>query len=237
MIDFRFIPVVAPFLRRIRRWWQPPLHRTESRVDCRVFGSAYGGWPVIEGSLSPESRVYSFGVGHDISFDLAVMARYGCAIEAFDPTPRCVAWLEQQNIPEGFHFHSVGLSNCTEVLRFFAPPENQFVSYTVAERADSPEVVELPVRPLDELMRDQGDRKIDFLKMDIEGSEYAVVADMLEKGIFPTQLCIEFHHRMFGYLDDQTRDAVSRLRTAGYRLHYVSPGGREYGFHLQTNTR
>lgn len=237
MLNLRSAPFATRIVRKFRRLFHPPLHRPDSRISCKMLGSDYGGWHVIDGSLSPESRVYCFGVGHDISFDLAVMARYGCAIEAFDPTPRCVAWLKQQSVPKDFHFHQVGLSDRTEVLRFSAPPEDQFVSYTVAERADSTEVVELPVRPLDVLMRDLGDQKLDFLKMDIEGSEYPAVADMINKGILPTQLCIEFHHRMFGYSEDQTRDAVSRLRTAGYSLHYVSPGGREYAFHLQNKTR
>ena len=176
--------------------------------------------------------IYSFGVGHDISFDIAVILQFGCSIEAFDPTPRCVAWLALQKLPKNFNFHPVGLSNKIQILRFSAPPEDEFVSYTVAPRADSTESVELPVRPIDIIMRDLGHSEIDFMKMDIEGSEYAAISDMVEKAILPRQLCIEFHHGMFEYTQDQTRDAVETLREAGYSLYYVSLSGREYGFYL-----
>lgn len=233
MVDFSALPIVRTVLRKVQRMMQPPIHRIDTRVDYEVLGTDYGGWPVIEGSLTPSSRVYSFGVGHDISFDLAVMARYNCMVDAFDPTPRCIEWLAQQELPGGLRFHPVGLSDQTQTLRFSAPPEEAFVSYTVADRADASEVVELPVRALDEIMKDLGDTEIDLLKMDIEGSEYAVIADMLEKRIRPMQICVEFHHRKFGYLESQTREAIAGLRAAGYRVFYVSPGGREYGFHLQ----
>lgn len=186
---------------------------------------------MIDGSLTSQSIVYSIGVGHDISFDLAIIAQFGCRIDAFDPTPRCVEWIERQNVPASFRFHPVGLSDQEQKLRFSAPPEEQFASYTVAERADSPEVVELPVRPLDKLMRDLKHKEIDFLKMDIEGSEYLVINDMIAKKILPSQICVEFHHGMFGYTNDDTLEAVTKLRGAGYKLHYVSPSGREYGFH------
>lgn len=231
MINLRSNSIVTSVVRRIKARLNRPLHIPDTQVPHQVFGSEYGGWPVIEGSLSSQSIVYSIGVGHDISFDLAIIARYGCRIEAFDPTPRCVAWIERQNVPAGFRFHPVGLSDQEQLLRFSAPPEEQFVSYTVAERSDSPEVVELPVRPLDMLMRDLRHRQIDFLKMDIEGSEYQVINDMIAKNIFPSQICVEFHHGMFGYTNNDTLNAVTKLRGTGYKIYYVSPSGREYGFH------
>lgn len=231
-MDLRSIPFLRHIARKLKRFLRPPLHRPEDQFQFRVIGTEYGAWPVLDESLSPESIVYSFGVGHDISFDLAVMHRFRCKIYAFDPTPRCIAWLNEQDLPDGFSFHEVGLSDQKEVLSFSAPLEDSFVSYTVAERPASPEVVHLPVEPLDMIMNRLGHNRIDFLKMDIEGSEYPALADMVTKEILPDQLCIEFHHRMFGYTVEDTRKAVALLQRAGYVLHYVSPSGREYGFHL-----
>jgi FkbM family methyltransferase len=176
-------------------------------------------------------------VGQDISFDLALILQFGCHVQAFDPTPRCISWLGNQKLPNTFHFHPIGLSDKIQTLRFAAPPEGNFVSYTVASRSDSTEFVELPVKPLDVIMLDIGHSSIDLLKMDIEGSEYVVIADMVAKGIFPKQLCIEFHHGMFGYEKKQTQTAVNALRKAGYRIHHVSASGREYGFHINSAER
>ncbi len=223
--------LLRPVVRPLKRLINPPLHRPDGRFPFTVFGTDYGGWPVIDGSLTPQSVVYCFGIGTDISFDLAIIDNFGSTVDAFDPTPRCIAWLQEQNLPAAFRFHDIGLSDKTEMLGFSAPPEDGFVSYTVAERSESLEVVKLPVEPLDVLMARLGHEKIDLLKMDIEGSEYPVIANMIAKGILPGQLCVEFHHNMYNYTANDTRKAVTMLRGAGYYLHYVSQGGHEYGFH------
>lgn len=233
MLNPRVKSLLRPSVRRLKRLWRPPLHCPEGKFSYRVLGTEYGAWPVLDDSLDPESIVYCFGVGDDISFDLALINGFGCSIEAFDPTPRCISWLEKQSLPESFHFHDVGLSDCKKVLSFSAPPEGNFLSYTVAKRTDSPEVVELPVKPLDTLMAGLGHSRIDFLKMDIEGSEYPVIVDMVKKEIFPQQLCIEFHHGIHSYSQEDTRAAVALLQRTGYVLHYVSDGGHEYGFHFK----
>jgi hypothetical protein len=44
-------------------------------------------------------RIYSCGVGEDISFDMAVMNDYDCEIFAFDPTPKSMDWIKMQSIP------------------------------------------------------------------------------------------------------------------------------------------
>lgn len=216
--------------RRVKKLLKPPLHKPEIRVRYDILGSGYGGWPVMRGSLAPHNVVYSFGIGEDITFDLGVIERYQSRVEAFDPTPRCIAWLERQSLPDQFHFHPKGLSDKATVLTFSAPPEKDYVSYTVAHREESTETITLPVFPLSDLMTQIGDKQIDLLKMDIEGSEYPVIDDLIAKQILPRQLCIEFHHGMFGYTDEQTIEAVSKLKRVGYKIYYVSDLGHEYGF-------
>lgn len=218
--------------RGAKSWIIPPLHKPERREPYDVLGSDYGGWPVIKGSLGPDSCVFSFGVGEDVSFDLALIEKCGCRVFAFDPTPRCLDWLAGQELPELFVFHPVGLSDSTKTLRFYAPDNDKFVSYTQSEARSVNEMVELPVRSLREIANDLEARNLDFVKMDVEGSEYDAIPEMLRSGPLPRQLCIEFHHNMFGYTGEDTRAAVSLLREAGYELYYVSSTGHEYGFVL-----
>ena len=219
--------------RWLRRILNPPLHKPEIYAEYLFLGSEYGGSPVLRDRLTADSSVYSSGVGDDISFDLGMIETFGCTVKAFDPTPRCMEWLRRTNTPAQFEFHSIGLSDRTQVMRFSAPPQSDHVSYSVGERIHETDTVELPVKALDELMADIGDKghEIDLLKMDIEGSEYDALPDMLAKGILPHQLNVEFHHEMFGYSNEQTNEMVEAVRRAGYKLFFVFSFGREYGFY------
>lgn len=221
-------------IRKIKAWQRGDLlHSRQVSKPYDLLGSDYGGWPVLKGSLNSDSIVYSFGVGDDISFDLALISIYNCIVNAFDPTPRCKDWISRQGLPGKFRFHGVGLLDRSTSIRFSAPTNEKFMSYTVGERPDAPDVVELPVKSLDEIMKDLGNTKVDFLKMDIEGAEYEVIADLVLKSILPNQLCIEFHHSLFGYSAVDTKESVDILCSSGYRIFYVSATGREYGFVLE----
>src|ERR1043166_677122 len=81
-----------------------PLHSPDLRCDYEVLGTEYGGWPVVAGTVSPASIVYSFGVGEDISFDVALIESTGCQIWAFDPTPKSQNWVSKQSLPRQFRF-------------------------------------------------------------------------------------------------------------------------------------
>ena len=85
-----------------------------------------------------------------------------------------------------------------------------------------------PVRRLPTLMQELGHDRLDLLKLDIEGGEYAVLDDVLAVG--PRQLLVEFHHRWDGRGFDRTRQAIARLDAGGYRLFWHSRRGKEFGF-------
>ena len=103
-------------LRRMRRRVQSALGRDlyvpiEVRCPVAVLGSDYGRWGVCAERLDSRSVVYRFGVGADVSFDLALIQRWDLHVHAFDPTPRSIAWVRRQKLPEPFHFHELGLAD------------------------------------------------------------------------------------------------------------------------------
>lgn len=50
--------LLRPVVRPLKRFINPPLHRPDGRFRFQVLGTDYGGWPVMDGSLTPQSVVY-----------------------------------------------------------------------------------------------------------------------------------------------------------------------------------
>src|SRR6185436_3915084 len=137
-------------LRLTRRWVNQMLGRdvrTPVKVKCnRAFlGTQYGGWCVCPDRITPKSIVYSIGVGEDISWDLAMIEKFGVDVQAFDPTPKSIAWIRSQKLPEKFHFHEFGIATYDGVARF-SLPRSDFASYSMKPGLNHPQVdiVEAP---------------------------------------------------------------------------------------------
>jgi FkbM family methyltransferase len=193
------------------------------------FGSDYGGWWISVAGLGPESVVYSFGVGTDVSFDLALIDRFCVTVHAFDPTPRSISWVRQQVLPPAFVFHEYGLAAHDGSAPFQPPLNPAHVSYAMTQAAGA-DTVTAPVLRLATIMDRLGHLRVDLLKMDIEGAEYEVIAD-LARGDAPIgQLLVEFHHRNVTRGWRRTRRAVGQLRRLGFSIAKVAPGGNEVTF-------
>jgi len=172
----------------------------------------------------------SFGVGEDISFDLEAI-KLGITVHAFDPTPRCHAWIAKQTLPPAFNFHPYGIAAEDGHAEFYPPADPKHVSYSAqAGVGQSGSAVSIPVFRLGTIVDRLNMSAVDTLKLDIEGFEYDVVEDLIQNGPLPTELLIEFHHSMYGYESEATQSAVSKLGSVGYKLYYVSASGHEYAF-------
>lgn len=204
----------------------PEIHRPSQR-----FGSEYGGWNIISEGIDRNSVVYSFGVGEDASFDIALIEEYQLTVHAFDPTPRSIEWVKKQGFKENFVMHEYGIS-AQDGNVSFNPPENPaHVSHTLLPRPSTErKAISVPVKRLSTIMRELGHNHIHILKMDVEGAEYEVVGDIFRSSVRPDQILVEFHHRFPGVGIPRTRRAIEELRSMGYKLFFVSESGEELCF-------
>ena len=164
-------------------------------------------------------RCYCAGVGEDVTFDLGLIERFGCAVVAFDPTPRAVAHAEPIAAREPrFRFLPVGLWSEDTTLRFYRPADPSHVSHSAVNLQRTNEWFEAPVQRLDSLMAELGDSSIDLLKLDIEGAEFGVVREIVESGAirYVDQMVVELHdgERAPGGPASMVRD----LESAGLRV-------------------
>lgn len=189
-------------------------------------------WHVCLSALTPQSTVVSAGVGTGISFELALARHAGCRIQLLDPTPTA---LHTMSLAENQHplidFRPVGLAGVSEP-RSFAPPRDEAEGSYFVEEHQATEGVWLPCEDLATIMHASRYQSIDLLKMDIEGSEYEVVEQIISAPLSVRQLCVEFHPWLSQHAAKRTRQCLRELRRAGFRL--IHRERNDYTFLLPT---
>jgi FkbM family methyltransferase len=194
------------------------------KCNSKWYGSTYGGFYLCPEYLNESSIVYSFGIGEDVSFDNAIIKNHDCHVFGFDPTPKSINWVKGQKQHEKFHFYEFGISNKSEFVDFYLPknPEHVSGSATVQQHIDISRKVSVHMKTLGDIMHELGHKHIDVLKMDVEGSEYDVIEDILNSKISITQILIEFHDRFHEEGELKSKQAIEKLNRNGYEIFAVS---------------
>lgn len=202
-----------------------------TRVDvawpCDDLGTAYGHHAVLTSRLDAGSVVYSFGLGLDISFDLELVARTGAKLWGFDPTPRSIDFVKAQALPPEFTLCEYGVAGHDGIVSFAAPDNPEHISHSVVARKGAT-MIDFPVKRLSTIMSELGHRRLDVLKLDVEGAEYDVLDEILATRMDIDQLLVEFHHQFASIPARKTADTLQRLRDAGYRVFHVASNLREF---------
>ncbi|MCC6612963.1 MAG: FkbM family methyltransferase [Anaerolineae bacterium] len=187
-------------------------YRPSSQYDCQaeLIGTDYGGYSICPSALPPEPIVYSFGIGKDISFDTTLIDNYHAHVFAFDPTPRSAEWLKKQQLPQTFRWFEYGLSHQDGVMTFYPPENPDYVSHSMIHNSTLvSEGISLPVKRFSTIAKDLGHHRVDILKMDIEGSEYEVLPDILSADdVEIGQILIEYHHRFAKDGVEKTKQSI-----------------------------
>jgi FkbM family methyltransferase len=203
-------------------------------IACEWYGSPYGGFYIYPALLNPLSIVYSFGIGKDISFDLACIRNHSCKVFAFDPTPKSIEWIKKQKLPGQFHFHEYGISTAQSGLfDFYLPSNSKGVSGSLEaqiQEVDKNDFIKVLMKSFCDIAQELGHSHIDVLKMDIEGAEYQALDTLLNSGVTIDQILIEFHDRSFGWEEIKSKEPVQKLTERGYLIFGCSTSHEEISF-------
>ncbi|HET6337247.1 MAG TPA: FkbM family methyltransferase [Polyangiales bacterium] len=207
--------------QQLRRWGR----RVFDTFFCSWDGSLMpfgkvSSWHIAPARLRADSVVVSAGVGTDISFEQELIEYTGCRVLLLDPSPTGIATMARpENQCSRIEFLPVGLAGTDGELVLNPPRVAAEGSFWAAPSATpSQDALRLPCRSLSSLARERGFSRIDLLKMDIEGSEYDVIDDLVRSGLELGQVCVEFHHFMSEISLLRTLRALGRLRSCGLRL-------------------
>jgi FkbM family methyltransferase len=206
-------------------------YNVQIKLNKEFFGTNYGGYYICPNDIKKGSIVYSFGVGEDISFDLAIIKKFGTNVFAFDPTPKSINWVKNQQLPKEFNFYPYGLASYDGKGKFLAPKNPKHVSYRMTDKAILNEKqYEYEVHKLNTILNMLKHTKIDILKIDIEGAEFAVIDDLITSKIDLPQLLVEFHHKFKDIGVSKTKKAIRSLNKNGFKIFSISPEQEVFSF-------
>ncbi len=203
------------------------------KCNHKWYGTSYGGFYIHPDILNENSIIYSFGIGKDISFDLACIKNHHCEIFAFDPTPKSIEWIARQKLPKQFHFHNYGISNSeTGLVDFYLPvnPKGISGSLVAHDAVDKGRTINVLMKTFNDITSELKHYHIDVLKIDIEGAEYEVLENIIESPVTIDQLLIEFHDRNFDLPEYKSKRIVQQLAKEGYYIFGCSDTFEEVSF-------
>jgi FkbM family methyltransferase len=219
------------------------LRRDETLPLVRI-GTEYGGWYCCRTLLGPGRTAMCCGAGEDISFDVALNARWSMRIICVDPTPRSVVHVQAllaasregrpMSIeagpavydltgfrPEHFTFCARAVWSSDGTVALFAPRNPVNVSYSAVNLQRTSDTIRVRSNTVHSLLTEFGVERISLLKLDIEGAEYEVLRSMVADGVRPEQLLVEFdqvNQPLTPWFWVELLRIIRELRRAGYRL-------------------
>lgn len=166
----------------------------EPRQNLIRLGASHGGY-VVPGDVIEEDWIcYSAGLGEEISFELDLIRRYGCTVYAFDPVPKSARYVQPVAATEPrLRFLPYGLWSEDASLELYAPADASHVSHSIVNLQRTRDSITAECRSIPSLMEELGHGRVDLLKLDVEGAEYAVLESLRQTGVRPGVLCVDFH--------------------------------------------
>lgn len=197
--------------RQVSRLYLELNNKRESQSLERLGSEAHGWYAPKQ--FPSGARCYCIGVGRDATFDFALAER-GAEVHSFDPTPAAIEYMDQNNA-DRVSFHPWGVLNKDSTMRlYFSMPQNPGL-YFAHDLHKTNKFHEVPCYRMATIMQKLGHEAPYLVKMDIEGGWYEATLDMLNSGICPTFMEIEFDSPAPIW---RVARVYRALREAGYRL-------------------
>ena len=183
-----------------------------------------------------QSEVYRFACSDDSPLILDCGANIGLSVIyfkklfpdsrviAFEPAPSLFSALRRNCDSFGFsgvELISKAVWSCDSVLRF---ADAGSVAGKVAEDKNSENTIEVRACRL----KDYLDRKINFLKLDVEGAETDVLVDCADALVNVANIFVEYHS--FENQPQRLDELIAVLSKAGFRLHIRSTATSPHPF-------
>tara|TARA_B110000238_G_C16059506_1_gene409771 strand:+ start:370 stop:1047 length:678 start_codon:yes stop_codon:yes gene_type:complete len=180
------------------------------------MGTSYGCGDIPNDFIDSNSIIYSFGAGEDIHWEVDIAKEFNCKVYVFDPTPRAIDHFHEfctkvnnneeytscldlpynanKKVVENLNFRDVALWNEDKIIKFFEPSNSKDVSYSINNIQSSNDYIEVQALCLSSIMKLNKHTHIDYIKIDIEGAEYDIINDLINKNNNIKVIYLECHY-------------------------------------------
>jgi FkbM family methyltransferase len=211
---------------------RPPYHwlrRTINGVRFLEPNYLYLDW------FNSSSIVVDVGCGHAAEFSKYLVRKYNLHAFGVDPTLKHAPFLRaiEQASRGNFRHLALAVTKQAGPVTFYESNQNESGSI-LAEHAnivrDSTRSYQVESVDLPALVGKIGARPIDFIKLDLEGAEYGLLADATESDLkYFNQVFVEFHDHCTNYTFLETQAIVDRVRGLGFKVFTLDK--HNYLFH------
>jgi FkbM family methyltransferase len=172
---------------------------------CLDLGSNIGYYAVIESNIVGESG----------------------KIFAIEPSPVNFPILKlnlENQKKNNFSVHNIAIGDKNEDMEFIISSKSNWSKIRMNNEKINPEdkIIKIPVKTLDSFVQENDIKKIDILRMDVEGFEYNIILGankILEK--FTPKIFVEIHKMYLG--KEKTYEIFNNLKNKGYEIKYYIP--------------
>jgi FkbM family methyltransferase len=216
-------------------------------MDLVRLGTRRGGWVLPAKTVQAGGTAVCVGAGEDISFDVE-LNKLGFQVHTLDPTPRAKRHVEQlleaalSGVPMAidrsrsnyydlrgfdvcrFSYLDVGMWQEDATMRFFSPEDKNHVSHSIVNLQKTQDYFEARCLTMESLAGLLNLRDFALLKLDIEGAEYSVLRNLIERGPLPQVLCVDFDEMRLPLDGDhlkRIRQSVQMLNKTGYKFSHL----------------
>jgi len=156
-----------------------------------------GNYTLSDNKIDSKTIVYTFGVGTSISFEEKISEKFNCKVFCYDPTSIAKNFMKKYKYDESkIKFTDYGLWIEDKKIKFYHQDikNSSFKGGSITNLFNNQNYDLLQCYKLETLMKQNNHKRVDILKLDIEGAAIKVLQDVINSNIWPSQIITEFEY-------------------------------------------
>ncbi len=158
--------------------------------------SVFSNYYLKKNMFSKENNIISAGIANENSFERSIFQNIGInKMICIDPTD--IAQNTMENLKaDNIFFLKNALFDKTDEIKIFKPFSKDNHNLSLDNLYESQDYDIVKTLTVDEIMRNFEMKKLDIVKLDVEGVADKVIVSMLKKNIYPSQIIFEIERPM-----------------------------------------